>query len=55
MTCCRDREVLAAAVATVARLQAWLDGRDVRLAAGLAEVVGPSRADRGRRGPHVDP
>ena len=36
---CRDREVLVAAVATVARLQAWLDGRNVRLAAGLAEVT----------------
>ena len=35
---CRDREVLVAAVATVARLRAWLDGRNVRLAAGLAEV-----------------
>ena len=41
---CRDREVLVAAVATVARLQAWLDGRNVRLAARLAEVaVRPSR------------
>ena len=36
---CRDREVLVAAVATVARLQAWLDGRNVRFAAGLAEVA----------------
>ena len=36
--CCRDREVLAAAVACVARLRAWLDGRDVAFAAGLAEV-----------------
>jgi hypothetical protein len=41
---CRDREVLVAAVATVARLQAWLDGRNVRLAVGLAEVAArPSR------------
>ena len=41
---CRDREVLVAAVAKVARLQAWLDGRNVRLAAGLAEVAArPSR------------
>ena len=41
---CHDREVLVAAVATVARLRAWLDGRDVRLAAGLAEVTTrPSR------------
>ena len=41
---CRDREVLVAAVATVARLQAWLDGRNVRMAARLAEVtVRPAR------------
>ena len=37
--CCRDREVLAAAVGSVARLRAWLDGRDVAFAAGLAEVT----------------
>ena len=36
---CRDREVLVAAVATVARLQAWLDGRNVRLAAQLTQVT----------------
>ena len=36
---CRDREVLVAAIATAARLQAWLDGRNVRMAARLAEVT----------------
>ncbi len=50
---CRDREVLVAAVATVARLQAWLDGRNVRLAAGLAEVAARPVAAGGRRGPYV--
>ena len=41
---CRDRDVLVAAIATAARLQAWLEGRNVRLAARLAEVtVRPSR------------
>ena len=32
---CRDRDVLAAGVAAVARLRSWLDGRDVTFAAGL--------------------
>jgi hypothetical protein len=36
---CRDRDVLCAAVAASARLRAWLDGQEVRLAAQLAEVV----------------
>ena len=36
---CRDREVLVAAIATAARLRAWLDGRNVRMAARLAEVT----------------
>jgi hypothetical protein len=36
---CRDRDVLSGAVASSARLRAWLDGRDVQLAAQLAEVV----------------
>ena len=50
---CRDREVLVAAVATVARLQAWLDGRNVRLAARLAEVAARPGTARGRGGPHL--
>ena len=37
--CCRDREVLVAAVGSVARLQAWLDGRNAAFAAGLAKVT----------------
>src|SRR5215831_11728983 len=36
---CRDRDVLCSAVTAAARLRAWLDGQDVRLAARLAEVV----------------
>jgi hypothetical protein len=36
---CRDRSVLAGAVAASARLRAWLDGRDVALAARVAEVA----------------
>ena len=36
---CRDRDQLCAAVAAGARLRAWLDGRDVQLAAQLAEVA----------------
>ena len=43
---CRDREVLAAAVATVARLRGWLDGRDVRVGgpAGRGRRLVPSRS-----------
>ena len=36
---CRDRDVLAAAVAASARLRAWLDGRDVALAGQVEQVV----------------
>ena len=36
---CRDRSELIAAVASTARLRAWLDGRDVELAARLARVA----------------
>ncbi|HET9602542.1 MAG TPA: DUF222 domain-containing protein [Acidimicrobiales bacterium] len=36
---CRDRDQLRAAVAAGARLRAWLDGRDVQLAAQLAQVA----------------
>ncbi len=36
---CRDRDRLAAAVASVARLRAWLDGRDAQLASQLAQVA----------------
>ena len=36
---CRDRETLTAAVASAARLRAWLDGRDVQLAGQLAAVA----------------
>ena len=36
---CRDRATLIAAVASAARLRAWLDGRDVQLASQLAEVA----------------
>ena len=36
---CRDRDQLGAAVAAGARLRAWLDGRDVQLAAQLAQVA----------------
>jgi Domain of unknown function (DUF222) len=36
---CLDRATLAAAVAAAARLRAWLDGRDVQLAAQLAQVA----------------
>ena len=36
---CRDRVQLHAAVAAGARLRAWLDGRDVQLAAQLAQVA----------------
>ena len=35
---CRDREVLLAAVGSAARVRAWLDGEDLRLARLLAEV-----------------
>ena len=36
---CRDRSVLVAAVAASARLRAWLDGRDVALAAQMEQVA----------------
>src|SRR5262245_46814384 len=36
---CRDRDRLTCAVGAVARLRAWLDGQEVRLAAPLADVV----------------
>jgi hypothetical protein len=36
---CRDRAALSAAVAAAARLRAWLDGRDVALAAQLEEAT----------------
>jgi Domain of unknown function (DUF222) len=36
---CRDRSVLVAAVAASARLRAWLDGRDVVLAAQMEQVA----------------
>ncbi len=36
---CRERAELAAAVASVARVRAWLDGRDVQLASQLAQVA----------------
>ncbi len=35
---CRDRAVLSAVLASSARLRAWLDGRDVALAAQLEQV-----------------
>ena len=41
--------------ATVARLQAWLDGRNVRLAARLAEVTVRPEQVVAERCPHVDP
>jgi hypothetical protein len=36
---CRDGAELTGALASVARLRAWLDGRDVQLASQLAEVA----------------
>jgi hypothetical protein len=36
---CRDQAVLTAAIGSVARLRAWLDGRDVELARQLSAVV----------------
>jgi hypothetical protein len=36
---CRDGSTLRCAVAAAARLRSWLDGRDVQLAAQLADVV----------------
>jgi hypothetical protein len=36
---CRDRAELAGAVGAAARIRAWLDGRDVGLAAQLAQVA----------------
>ena len=36
---CRDREVLTTAVASVGRLQSWVEGQRVRLAGQLAEVA----------------
>src|SRR5262245_47647371 len=36
---CRDRVVLSAAVAASARLRAWLDGRDVAVAAQVEQAV----------------
>ena len=36
---CRNRDVLCSAIAASARLRAWLDSRDVQLAAQLAELA----------------
>ena len=36
---CRDRSALSGAVAASARLRAWLDGRDVALAAQVEQTV----------------
>ncbi len=51
---CRDREVLAAAVATVARLRALARrARRARSAARLAEVTARPEQVVAERGPHV--
>ena len=46
---CRDRGVLADVVASSARLRAWLDGRDVAVAAQVEQVVVVPGEDPGRR------
>ena len=53
---CRERSTLRSAVAAAARLRSWLDGRDVQLAAQLADVVSFPEQElagaEGRNDPH---